>query len=132
MNGTSTGKGNSVLTLLNKTSIGFLLAKCKSLITLPYFSMKMSLQTPLQKHLIVFLDSKLNFSKKLRRIFFEKTNKTIGLLGKLRAFLPRALLITFCKSFITPHLDYGTWYLIKLSIFRFKKKQKLFSIMRLY
>ena len=70
----------------------------------------MSLQTPLQKHLIVFLDSKLNlnFSKKLRRIFFEKTNKTIGLLGKLQALLPRALLITVWKSFITPHLDYGT------------------------
>lgn len=74
----------------------------------PLFFYENVVANPLQKHLIVFLDSKLNFSKKLRRIFFEKTNKTIGLLGKLRAFLPRALLITFCKSFITPHLDYGT------------------------
>ena len=33
-------------------------------------------------------------------------NKTIGLLRKLRAFLPRQSLVTVYKAFITPHLDY--------------------------
>ena len=33
-------------------------------------------------------------------------NKTIGLLRKLQAFLPRQSLVTVYKAFITPHLDY--------------------------
>ena len=33
-------------------------------------------------------------------------NKTIGLLRKLQAFLPRQSLVTAYKAFITPHLDY--------------------------
>ena len=36
-----------------------------------------------QKHLGMFLDSKLNFSEHLKTIF-QKTNKTIGLLRKLQ------------------------------------------------
>ena len=63
-------------------------------------------QTTLQKHLGMFLDSKLNFSEHLKTIF-QKTNKTIGLLRKLQTLLPRAPLITIYKSFIRPHLDYG-------------------------
>ena len=62
--------------------------------------------TTLQKHLGMFLDSKLNFSEHLKTIF-QKTNKTIGLLRKLQTLLPRAPLITIYKSFIRPHLDYG-------------------------
>ena len=63
-------------------------------------------QTTLQKHLGMFLDSKLNFSENLKTIF-QKTNKTIGLLRKLQTLLPRAPLITIYKSFIRLHLDYG-------------------------
>ena len=55
-------------------------------------------QTTLQKHLGMFLDSKLNFNEDL---------KTIGLLRKLHSLLPRAHLITIYKSFIRSHLDYG-------------------------
>ena len=36
-------------------------------------------KTTLQKHIGMFLDSRLNFSEHLRPIF-QKTNKTIGLL----------------------------------------------------
>ena len=54
----------------------------------------------------MFLDTKLNFSEYLKTIF-QKTNKTIGLLRKIQALLPRAPLITIYKSFIRPHLDYG-------------------------
>ena len=37
----------------------------------------------------------------------NKVNKTIGLLRKLQNILPRGPLLTICKSFIRPHLDYG-------------------------
>ena len=47
----------------------------------------------LQKHLGMFLDSKLNFSEHLKTIF-QKTNKTIRLLRKLQTLFPRASLIT--------------------------------------
>ena len=52
-------------------------------------------QTTLQKHLGMFLDSKL-----------QKTNKTIRLLRNLQTLFPRAPLITIFKSFIRSHLDY--------------------------
>ena len=71
-----------------------------------FFNENVVPQTTLQKHLGMFLDSKLNFSEHLKTIF-QKTNKTIGLLRKLQTLLPRAPLITIYKSFIRPHLDYG-------------------------
>ena len=37
----------------------------------------------------------------------NKVNKTIGLLRKLHNTLPRLPLLTICKSFIRPHIDYG-------------------------
>ena len=71
-----------------------------------FFNENVVLKTTLQKHLGMFLDSKLNFSEHLKTIF-EKTNKTIGLFHKLQTLLPRDPLITIYKSFIRPHLDYG-------------------------
>ena len=57
-------------------------------------------QTSLQKHLVMFLDSKLNTENP----FFRKLIKTIGLLRKLKTPLPRAPLIIIYKSLIKPHL----------------------------
>ena len=71
-----------------------------------FFNENVVPKTTLQKHLGMFLDSKLNFSEHLKTIF-QKTNKTIGLLRKLQTLLPRAPLITIYKSFIRSHLDYG-------------------------
>ena len=71
-----------------------------------FFNENVVPKTTLQKHLGMFLDSKLNFSEHLKTIF-QKTNKAIGLLHKLQTLLPRAPLITIYKSFIRPHLDYG-------------------------
>ena len=71
-----------------------------------FFNENVVPKTTLQKHLGMFLDSKLNFSEHLKTIF-QKTNKTIGLLRKLQTLLPRARLITIYKSFIRSHLDYG-------------------------
>ena len=36
-----------------------------------------------------------------------KVDKTTGLLHTLQAVLPRPSLVTVCKAFIRPHLDYG-------------------------
>ena len=54
----------------------------------------------------MYLDTKLNFQEHLNNIL-SQVNKTIGLLWKLQAFLPRRSLVTVYKAFIRPHLDYG-------------------------
>ena len=62
-----------------------------------FFNENVVPQITLEKHLGMFLDSKLNF----------RENKTIGLLRKPQTLLPRGPLITIYKSFIRPHMDYG-------------------------
>ena len=54
----------------------------------------------------MFLDTKLDFQGHFK-IILNKVNRTIGLLGKLHNTLPRLPLVTICKSFIRPHIDYG-------------------------
>ena len=90
-----------------------------------FFNENVVPQTTLQKHLGMFLDSKLNFSEHLKTIL-QKTNKTIGLLRKLQTLLPRAPLITIYKSFIRPHLDYGD--MIYDQYFNMSFQQKMESI----
>ena len=63
-------------------------------------------QSVTQRHLGMFLDTKLDFQGHLKSIF-NKVNKTIGLLRKFHNTLPRLPLLTIYKSFIRPHLDYG-------------------------
>ena len=58
------------------------------------------------KHLGLLLDNKLSFDYHLREQI-SKANKGIGLIKRLRKFLPRDSLLTIYKSFIRPHLDYG-------------------------
>ena len=62
-------------------------------------------ETDSQKKLDVVLDNCLSFEDHLKMIL-NKVNKTIGLLRKLH-ILPRSALLTICKSFMRPHLDYG-------------------------
>ena len=72
-----------------------------------YFNCNNSIkQVPSQKHLGMYLDTKLNFQEHLNNVL-SKVNKTIGLWRKLQAFLPRQSLVTVYKAFIRPHLDYG-------------------------
>ena len=52
------------------------------------------------------LDKKLNFEEQLKKVE-SNVNKTIGIIRKLQNVLPRSALLTICKSFIRPHLDYG-------------------------
>ena len=63
-------------------------------------------QSRTKKHLGMILGVKLDFQGHLKNIY-SKVNKTIGLLRKLHNTLPRLPLLTICKSFIRPHLDYG-------------------------
>ena len=71
-----------------------------------YFNENLVKSSSTQKHLGMILDTKLDFSLHLKNVQ-NKVNKTIGLLRKLQDTLPRTSLITFFKSFVRPHLDYG-------------------------
>ena len=57
-------------------------------------------QVNFQTHLGVILDAKLTFEEHLKNVF-NKTNKTIGLLKKLSNLLPRQVLVTIYKTFIS-------------------------------
>ena len=74
-----------------------------------------------QKHLGMFLDSKLDFDELIKGVF-DKTSKSIGLIHKLRNFLPRPSLLQIYKSFVRPHLDYGDIIYDKAFIGHFQKK----------
>ena len=63
-------------------------------------------QIQFQKHLGVYLDSRLDFCGHLQNMF-NKIIKTISLLHKLQNNLPRASLVIIYKSFIRLHLHYG-------------------------
>ena len=58
------------------------------------------------KHLGLILDKKLVFDRHLDEKI-QKVNKIIGLINRLRKFLPRESLLTICKTFARPHLDYA-------------------------
>ena len=58
------------------------------------------------KHLGMLFDSKLSFDENLKSVL-KKISQTVGLLQKFQGILPRTSLITICKSFARPHLDYG-------------------------
>ena len=62
--------------------------------------------TPLQKHLGMYLDPKLDFLEHLKNTQ-AKVNKSVALLRKLRTILPRQPLLTIYEAFIRSHLDYG-------------------------
>ena len=57
-----------------------------------YFNHNSVKHVPSQKHLGMYLDTKLNFQEHLNNVL-SKVNKTIGLLCKLQDFLPRQSLI---------------------------------------
>ena len=70
----------------------------KSLWILLFFKINIVIQAIAQNHM--FLGTNLDFQEHVKGIF-SNVNKVIGLL------LPRPRLLTICKSFIRPHLDYG-------------------------
>ena len=59
-----------------------------------------------QKHLGIHLDEKLNFVNHIKEKI-SKANKDVGVIEKLNNTLSRKVLLTLCKFFVRPHLDYG-------------------------
>ena len=61
---------------------------------------------PAQKHLGLVLDSKLDFNQHIDDKI-NKSNKIIGAMRRLSIRLSRKSLLTICKSFVRPLLDYA-------------------------
>ena len=62
-------------------------------------------RTPYQKHLDLYPDEKLNFNHHIN-VKLSKALQGIGIIKGLSHIPPRISLITICKSFIRPDLDY--------------------------
>ena len=59
-----------------------------------------------QKHLEIILDEKLSFTNHIK-VKIQKTVIGINVIKSLNNILPRQALLSICKSFVRPHLDYG-------------------------
>ena len=80
--------------------------KVKKVVHTPIFVNSKSVQqVSSQKHLSLIVDTSLTFDEHIRAIT-SKVSKYISLLWKLNNRLPGSSLITICKSFVRPHLDY--------------------------
>ena len=80
--------------------------KVKKVVHTPiFFNSKSVQQVSSQKHLSLIVDTSLTFDEHIRAIT-SKVSKYISLLWKLNNRLPGSSLITICKSFVRPHLDY--------------------------
>ena len=71
-----------------------------------FFNNSLIQQDTTQTHLGLTLDHKLTFQYHVKRKNKEAM-KGIGLLRKLQCILSRTSLLTICKSYIRPHLEYG-------------------------
>ena len=71
-----------------------------------YFNDNPVEKTSCQKHLGMHFDEKLSFNTHIKDKI-AKANEGIGIIHKLSYCLPRESLITICKSFVRPHIDYG-------------------------
>ena len=71
-----------------------------------YFNNDPVIRGNFQKHLGLFLDSKLNFPGHINKKI-KKAIKGINVIRKMNLSLPRFSLLTIYKSFVRPDLDYG-------------------------
>ena len=62
-------------------------------------------QATSRKHLGIVLGNRLSLEH--LKLLFSKINRTIGLLHKRQCLIPRSVLLTICRTFVRPHLDYG-------------------------
>ena len=58
------------------------------------------------KNLVLLLDKRLTFGRRVEKMIL-RANKGVGLITRLRRYLPRNSLLTIYKALIRPHLDYG-------------------------
>ena len=73
------------------------------------------------KDLELTLESKLDFNGLVNAVL-SKVNKMIALLRIFQHILPRHFLLTICKTFIIPHLDYKVFIYDKALNQSFHKK----------
>ena len=71
-----------------------------------YFNNLAAASCETHKHLGLLLDKRLVFDRHVEEMIL-RANKGIGLIIRLRRYLPRNPLLTIYKAFIRPHLDYG-------------------------
>ena len=71
-----------------------------------YFNNDPVIRENFQKHLGLFLGSKLNFSGHINKKI-KKATKGINAIRKINFSLLRSSLLTIYKSFVRPHLGYG-------------------------
>ena len=71
-----------------------------------YFNNVPAISENIQKHLGLFLNSKLNFFDRINEKI-KKAAKGVSVIRKMNLLLPRSSLLTIYKSFVRPHLDYG-------------------------
>ena len=71
-----------------------------------YFNNVPVIRENIQKHLGLFLDSKLSFLDHINEKI-KKATKGVNVIRKMNLLLPRSSLLTIYKSFVRPHLDYG-------------------------
>ena len=85
------------------------------------------------KYLGIFLDSNLPWKYHVDYLC-QKISKTLGIIAKLRHFVPRHVLLTTYYSLISPYLNYGicTWgqcaktYLCKLLVLQKRAHRLIF------
>ena len=71
-----------------------------------YFNNVPVIRDNIQKHLGLFLDSKLSFFDHINEKI-KKASKGVNFIIKMNLLLPRSSLLTIYKSFVRPFLDYG-------------------------
>ena len=71
-----------------------------------YFNNVPVIKDNIQKHLGLFLDSKLSFFDHINEKI-KKATKGVSLKRKMNLLLLRSSLLTIYKSFVRLHLDYG-------------------------
>lgn len=92
----------------NKQAVELYFSKKKNHDNIPDISFNNTVITRCDshKHLGLVLDPKLTFDVHIREKFL-KANKGIGIIHRLRNYLPRKSLLTIYVAFVRPHLDYG-------------------------
>ena len=84
----------------------FSLAKQTQVTTQLYFNNVPVIRENIQKHLGLFLDSKLSFFDHINEKF-KKATKGVSVIRKMNLLLPCSSLLTIYKSFVRLHLGYG-------------------------
>ena len=71
-----------------------------------YFNNVPVIRDNIQKHLGLFLDSKLSFFDHINEKI-KRATKRVNVIRKVNLLFPRSFLLTIYKSFVRPHLDYS-------------------------